>query len=92
VENGKPHPEAYLKGAEVLGVRPEACVVIEDAPSGVSSARSAGMRVIAVATTHSEEDLKEADAVAASLASIRAILHPESGAEGGPRFELRVTG
>jgi beta-phosphoglucomutase-like phosphatase (HAD superfamily) len=58
----------------------------------VSSARSAGMRVIAVATTHGEEDLEEADAVAASLASIRAILHPESGADGGPRFELRVTG
>ena len=32
VENGKPHPEAYLKGAEALGARPEACVVIEDAP------------------------------------------------------------
>jgi len=92
VENGKPHPEAYLKGAEVLGVRPEACVVIEDAPSGVSSAKSAGMRVIAVATTHREEDLKEADAVAASLASIRAFPRPDSGAEGGPRFELRVTG
>jgi sugar-phosphatase len=91
VENGKPHPEAYLKGADVLGVRPEACVVIEDAPSGVSSARSAGMRVIAVATTHREEDLREADAVVASLASIRAIPHHESGAEGGPRFELRVT-
>jgi mannitol-1-/sugar-/sorbitol-6-phosphatase len=86
VENGKPHPEAYLKGAEVLGVRPEACVVIEDAPSGVSSARSAGMRVIAVATTYGEEDLEEADAVATSLASIRPSHQPESGA----RFELRV--
>jgi mannitol-1-/sugar-/sorbitol-6-phosphatase len=86
VENGKPHPEAYLKGAEILGVRPEACAVIEDAPSGVSSARSAGMRVIAVATTYGEEDLEEADAVATSLASIRATHQPESGA----RFELRV--
>jgi mannitol-1-/sugar-/sorbitol-6-phosphatase len=90
VENGKPHPEAYLKGAEVLGVRPEACVVVEDAPSGVSSARSAGMRVVAVATTYREDDLGEADAVAASLAGIRVA--PRSGAEGGPRFELRVTG
>src|SRR5918994_126651 len=88
VENGKPHPEAYLKGADVMGVRPEACVVIEDAPSGVSSARSAGMRVIAVATTHREEDLREADAVAASLVSIQATLR----AAGGPRFELRVMG
>jgi sugar-phosphatase len=92
VENGKPHPEAYLKGAEILGVSPEACVVVEDAPSGVSSARSAGMRVIAVATTYREQDLREADAVARSLASIQAVPRPQHGAEGGPRFELRVTG
>jgi len=92
VENGKPHPEAYLRGAEILGVRPEACVVVEDAPSGVSSARSAGMRVVAVATTYRQDDLGEADAVASSLAKIRAIPHPESGTGGGPRFELGITG
>ncbi|HZC14211.1 MAG TPA: HAD family hydrolase [Thermoleophilaceae bacterium] len=88
VENGKPHPEAYLKGAEILGVSPEACVVVEDAPSGVSSARSAGMRVIAVATTYREDDLHEADAVVASLTDIQATFLDGS----GPRFELRVTG
>jgi sugar-phosphatase len=92
VENGKPHPEAYLRGAEILGVRPEACVVVEDAPSGVSSAKSAGMRVVAVATTYRQDDLEEADAVASSLAKIRAIPYPEPGTRGGPRFELRVTG
>lgn len=89
VQNGKPHPEAYMKGAEVLGARPEACVVVEDAPSGVSSARSAGMRVVAVATTHSEDELNEADAVAPSLASIQATSRLESG---GARFKLRVSG
>jgi sugar-phosphatase len=88
VENGKPHPEAYLKGAEILGVSPEACVVVEDAPSGVSSAKSAGMRVIAVATTYREDDLYEADAVVASLTDFQATLLDGS----GPRFELRVTG
>ena len=88
VENGKPHPEAYLRGAEILGVSPEACVVVEDAPSGVSSARSAGMRVIAVATTYREDDLHEADAVVASLTDFQATLLDGS----GPRFELRVTG
>ena len=87
VQNGKPHPEAYLKGAEVLGVRPEACVVLEDAPSGVSSAKSAGMRVVAVTTTYREDDLTEADAVAPSLAGIRATPRSDS----GPRFELRLT-
>ncbi|HEX2181348.1 MAG TPA: HAD family hydrolase [Rubrobacteraceae bacterium] len=88
VENGKPHPEAYLRGAEVLGVPPEACVVVEDAPSGVSSAKSAGMRVIAVATTYREDDLHEADAVVATLTGIQAT--PLDGS--GLRFELRVTG
>ena len=88
VENGKPHPEAYLKGAQILGVSPEACVVVEDAPSGVSSAKSAGMRVIAVATTYREDDLHEADAVVASLTDFQATLLDGS----GPRFELRVTG
>lgn len=88
VENGKPHPEAYLKGAEILGVSPEACVVVEDAPSGVSSAKSAGMRVVAVATTYREDDLHEADAVVASLTDFQATLLDGS----GPRFELRVTG
>ena len=92
VDNGKPHPEAYLRGAEVLGVRPEACVVVEDAPSGVSSARSASMRVVAVATTYRESDLGEADVVATSLAGIHVIPRPGSGAGGGARFELRVTG
>ena len=92
VENGKPHPEAYLRGAEILGVHPEACVVVEDAPSGVSSARSAGMRVVAVATTYRQDDLGEADAVASSLMKIRAIPRSESGMGGGPRFELGVTG
>ena len=88
VENGKPHPEAYLKGAEILGVSPEACVVVEDAPSGVSSARSAGMRVFAVATTYREDDLHEADAVVASLTGVQATLQSGSGL----RFELRVMG
>ena len=92
VGNGKPHPEAYLKGAEVLGVRPEACVVVEDAPSGVSSAKSAGIRVVAVATTYRESDLQEADALAASLTHIQAVTRLESSAGGGPRFELRVKG
>jgi len=90
VENGKPDPEAYLKGAEALGARPEACVVVEDAPSGIRSAKAAGMRVIAVATTHRREDLTEADAVAASLAGIRVTPRSKPGAANLPRFEVRL--
>lgn len=90
VLNGKPHPEPYLKGAEILGARPEACVVIEDAPSGIQAARAAGMRVVAVATTYHREDLSEADMVVDSLVEISVTAR--SGARGGdePRFELRV--
>jgi sugar-phosphatase len=88
VENGKPHPEPYLKGAEILGTRPEACVVLEDAPSGVQAAKAAGMAVVAVATTYRAEDLSEADAVAGSLAEVSVVR--VSNPDGRPRFELRV--
>ena len=70
VERGKPDPEPYLLAAERLGVAPEQCVVIEDAPAGIKAAHAAGMRVIAVATTHAAEELEEADVVAARLLDI----------------------
>lgn len=73
VVSGKPDPEAYLRGAELLGVRPEACVVIEDAPSGIRAAKAAGMSVAAVSTTHDPAELSEADAVASSLARIKLV-------------------
>lgn len=90
VENGKPHPEPYLRGAELLGVAPEGCVVVEDAPSGIRSARAAGMRVIAVATTYPGDELSEADAVANSLAEIQVTELSDHGSAHRPRFELRV--
>ncbi|GIX20472.1 MAG: haloacid dehalogenase [Erythrobacter sp.] len=46
VERGKPHPDIFLLAAERLAIAPEACVVIEDSPSGVIAAKAAGMRVI----------------------------------------------
>ena len=48
VSNGKPNPEIFLKAAELLGVSPEKCQVIEDAPPGVIAAQAAGMQVITV--------------------------------------------
>ena len=48
VTNGKPHPEPYLKAAEMLGVDPTHCVAIEDSPTGIASAEAAGARVIGV--------------------------------------------
>ncbi|HEX8449167.1 MAG TPA: HAD family phosphatase [Allosphingosinicella sp.] len=46
VERGKPHPDIYLHAARALGVRPERVLVLEDTPTGVKSARAAGMTVI----------------------------------------------
>jgi sugar-phosphatase len=53
----KPDPEPYLKGAALLGAEPKDCIVLEDAPSGVESGLRAGVRVIAVLTSHSAEQL-----------------------------------
>jgi mannitol-1-/sugar-/sorbitol-6-phosphatase len=67
VERGKPDPEPYRKGAELLGFEPKKCLVVEDAPSGVGAGKAAGSRVLAVLGTHSAEDLRAADWVVASL-------------------------
>lgn len=48
---GKPHPEGYLKAAEMLGVAPGECVVFEDAPAGVEAGLRAGMQVVGMLTT-----------------------------------------
>jgi sugar-phosphatase len=62
-ERGKPHPDPYLAGAAALGADPADCLVIEDAPAGIRAARAAGMTVWAVPTTHTPDELKEADRV-----------------------------
>ena len=71
VVNGKPHPEPYLMGAERLGFRPSDCLVIEDAPAGIESARAGGMKVIGLASTYAAKRLAEADGVASKLSSIQ---------------------
>jgi len=52
VSQPKPHPEIYRRAAELLGVLPSNCIVLEDSPTGIAAARSAGMRVIGLATTY----------------------------------------
>lgn len=71
VTRGKPHPEPYRRAAQRLGVTPADCVVIEDAPAGVRAAHAAGMRVIAVTTTHAPESIEEADTIATRLLNIQ---------------------
>jgi mannitol-1-/sugar-/sorbitol-6-phosphatase len=70
VTRGKPDPEPYLKGAQLLGVKPADCLVIEDAPAGICSAHDGGMKAIAVASTFPPAELSQADAVAGSLRQI----------------------
>lgn len=53
----KPDPEIFLTAAAKLGLRPEECLVFEDAISGVMAAKAAGMRVIALTSTHTREQL-----------------------------------
>jgi mannitol-1-/sugar-/sorbitol-6-phosphatase len=70
VERGKPDPEPYRRGAELLGFRPAECVVVEDAPSGVGAGNAAGCRVLAVLGTHSAGELREADWIVGSLEGV----------------------
>jgi len=62
ITNGKPAPDPYLKGAEVLGFAAQDCVVVEDAPAGVRSGEAAGARVVALRTTMPERELRDAGA------------------------------
>jgi sugar-phosphatase len=61
IEHGKPSPDPYLRAAELLGVDPARCLVVEDAPAGVQAAKSAGATVLALRTTHGRGDLGQAD-------------------------------
>jgi sugar-phosphatase len=71
VMRGKPAPDPYLKGAELLKLPPERCVVVEDAVAGIRAAHAAGMRVISLPSTYPEDDLREADAVVPGLTHVR---------------------
>jgi len=62
VENGKPHPEPYLRAAALLGFPPAACIVVEDVAVGIRSGKAAGARVIAVRTSATEEELAHSGA------------------------------
>ncbi len=55
VTEGKPEPEGYLKAARLLGVRPEECLVFEDAPAGIEAGRRAGCDVVAITAARPHE-------------------------------------
>ncbi|MFH0880531.1 MAG: HAD family phosphatase [Lentisphaerota bacterium] len=61
VAHGKPFPDIFLLAAKKMGVDPAHCVVFEDAPAGIQAAHAAGMRVIGVLSSHTAQELKQAD-------------------------------
>jgi beta-phosphoglucomutase len=63
VNKGKPNPEPYLKAVDELKVTKEDCIVIENAPAGITSAKGAGLTCFAVQTSLSEEYLQDADKI-----------------------------
>jgi sugar-phosphatase len=69
---GKPDPAPYLAGAALLGLRPEDCVVFEDAASGTRSGRAAGCTVVATTFSHSVESLDAAHYLVEDLAGLQA--------------------
>ncbi|MFI6036646.1 HAD-IA family hydrolase [Streptomyces sp. NPDC051315] len=73
VTRGKPDPEPYLLAARELGVDPARCVVFEDAPAGLAAGRAAGMRTVALATTHPAHEL-DADLVVRNLSALSALV------------------
>ncbi len=71
VVHGKPHPEPYLRGAATLGLAPEECLVIEDAPAGIAAGLAAGCRVLGVLSSHTAEELHGAERLVDALTHIR---------------------
>jgi len=72
VTRGKPDPEPYRRGAELLGLAPRDCLVIEDSASGAKAGHAAGCKVLATLFSHSLESLIAADWIVTSLEDVRA--------------------
>lgn len=70
VEHRKPHPEIYLTAAARLGVAPEHCLVVEDAPNGIVAAHRAGCRCAALTTSFTAAVLTDADWITENLATL----------------------
>ncbi len=80
VKHGKPDPEPYIKGAQILGVPASECLVIEDAPAGIRAGKAAGARALALRTTANDAELQQAGAD--WIVDDCAALFVDSGADG----------
>jgi sugar-phosphatase len=70
VTHGKPNPEPYLSGAEILGFAPADCVVFEDSPSGTKAGRAAGCTVIGTPFSHPIDELRAAHYLVSDLTAV----------------------
>ena len=70
VEKKKPFPDIYIKAAERIGLKPEECLVVEDAVSGIKAAKAAGCKCLAVTTSFERAKLSEADWICKSLEEV----------------------
>jgi len=74
VKHGKPCPDPYLKAAKLLNLYTDDCIVVENAPYGIESAKRAGMYCIAITTSLPKEYLRKADVVINSLKEVNALI------------------
>lgn len=81
VQRGKPDPEIYLTAAQRVGIAPNRCIVFEDALAGIEAGLRAGMKVVALATTHTHDELANTgaslivdDFTELSVDSVRALI------------------
>ena len=70
VEHKKPSPEIYLRAAQLLGVKPQECLVVEDAVSGIKAGKAAGAKCLALTTSFTPHSLNEADWICENLAHV----------------------
>ena len=70
VTEGKPDPQVFRLAAQRLGVEPKNCIVVEDAITGVTAAKRAGMHCLAVTNTHHRTSLEEADLIVDTLEAV----------------------
>jgi beta-phosphoglucomutase len=73
-QRGKPDPEPYLNAARALNVQPQECLVVENAPLGIRSAKAAEMICVAITTTLPEKELHEADFVISDVDQLETLL------------------
>lgn len=70
VSKSKPEPDVFLIAAKKVNVKPENCIVIEDAPVGIEAAKRADMKSIAITTTHDKNELSSADLIVKDLSFV----------------------